>query len=343
MSKLTLKEIANHFKVSVSTVSKAINDSHEISEQLKVQIQKFAKENHYKPNKVALSLLNRSTKTIGVVIPNILNYFFIQVLYGVEQIANDRGYSIISCISNQSLEKETRTLELLSTGSVDGIIISSVATEMQFDDHVSHLKELTNNQIPLVMFDRVTNLIECDKIIVDDFEAGYKATKYFIETGCRTIAIVTPIDHSNIGRLRIEGYKKALAEKNIDFDEKLVIPIGTKDDLELIMSFLLNYKKIEGIMALDEITAVRTMSIVKSRGYHVPNDISIIGFTNGELSRYVTPALTMVSQHGKYIGETVANTLIDRIESKNKNEVHEAYGTKVVKTSLIVRESTKKL
>lgn len=340
MKKLKLKEIAAHFNVSISTVSKAIRDSHEISEQLRTKIQDFAKENHYKPNKVALSLLSKSTKTIGVVIPNILNYFFIQVLYGIEKVANDRGYSIISCISNQSLEKEAMTLELLSTGSVDGLIISSVANESQFQNHADHLKELTDNQIPLVMFDRVTDLIECDKVIVDDFEAGYKATKYFIETGCRTIAIVTPIDHSNIGRLRIEGYKKALEEKNIPYDEKLVIPIDTKDDLELIMSFLLNYKKIEGIMALDEITAVKTMSIVKSRGYHVPNDISIIGFTNGELSRYVTPALTMVSQHGMYIGETVADILIDRIENENSGLPYE---TKVVKTSLIVRESTMKL
>lgn len=340
MKKLKLKEIAAHFNVSISTVSKAIRDSHEISEQLRTKIQDFAKENHYKPNKVALSLLSKSTKTIGVVIPNILNYFFIQVLYGIEKVANDRGYSIISCISNQSLEKEAMTLELLSTGSVDGLIISSVANESQFQNHADHLKELTDNQIPLVMFDRVTDLIECDKVIVDDFEAGYKATKYFIETGCRTIAIVTPIDHSNIGRLRIEGYKKALEEKNIPYDEKLVIPIDTKDDLELIMSFLLNYKKIEGIMALDEITAVKTMSIVKSRGYHVPNDISIIGFTNGALSRYVTPALTMVSQHGMYIGETVADILIDRIENENSGLPYE---TKVVKTSLIVRESTMKL
>lgn len=340
MSKLTLKDIAKHFKVSVSTVSKAINDSYEISEKLKGEIKEYAKAHHYRPNKVALNLINRNTKTIGVVIPNILNYFFVQVIYGIEKVTDEKGYSIITCITNQSLEKETKTLELLSNGSVDGVIISSAAEENELPHHAEHLRELSENQIPLVMFDRVTNLIDCDKVIVDDFEAGYKATKFFIQTGCRTIAIVTPIVDSVISRLRIEGYKKALIENNIAFDDKLVEATDSKEDLELTLSLLLNYKKIDGIMALDEITAVKVMSIVKSRGYHVPNDISIIGFTNGELSKYVTPSITMVSQHGMYIGETVAKILIDRIENKDSDDQFE---TKTIRTSLVVRDSTLKL
>ena len=340
MSKLTLKDIAKHFKVSVSTVSKAINDSYEISEKLKGEIKEYAKAHHYRPNKVALNLINRNTKTIGVVIPNILNYFFVQVIYGIEKVTDEKGYSIITCITNQSLEKETKTLELLSNGSVDGVIISSAAEEDELPHHAEHLRELSENQIPLVMFDRVTNLIDCDKVIVDDFEAGYKATKFFVQTGCRTIAIVTPIVDSVISRLRIEGYKKALTENNIPYDEKLVEATDSTEDLELTLSLLLNYKKIDGIMALDEITAVKVMSIVKSRGYHVPNDISIIGFTNGELSKYVTPAITMVSQHGKYIGETVAKILIDRIENKDSDDQFE---TKTIRTSLVVRDSTLKL
>jgi LacI family transcriptional regulator len=204
------------------------------------------------------------------------------------------------------------------------------------------MKELVNNQIPLVMFDRVTDLLDCDKVIVDDVEAGYKATKYFLDTGCRTIAIVTPINHTEIGRLRIEGYKKALYEKDIVFDVDLILPVVIDDDdnLEFLLSFILNDKKIDAIMGLDEITTVKVMTIVKARGYQVPKDISIIGFTNGQLSKYVTPSLTMVSQHGTYIGEMVANLLINRIE--NKGEII-PYNTKVVKTSLIVRESTKKI
>jgi len=339
MKKITLKDIALEFGVSVSTVSKAINDSHEISVALKFKIQQYAKEKNYKPNKLALNLLNRSTRTIGVVVPNILNYFFVQVLYGIEKIANENDYNIISCISDESFEKESKTLELLDSGTVDGLIVS-LAEETQVQEKIASLKNIANNQIPLVLFDRVSDLVECDKVIVDDFEAGYKTTKYFIGLGCENIAFISPIGKSSVGKLRLDGYKKALIENGFAYDEKLVINFTQKDDLDLLMSFLLNYKPIHGVMGLDEITAVKILHIVKSRGYAVPGDISIVGFTNGQLSKFVTPSLTTVSQHGKYIGECAAKFLIKRIENPNKIQPYE---TKVVKTSLIVRDSTKKL
>ena len=337
MNKLTLKAIASHFKVSVSTVSKAINDSHEIGEELKVRIQKYAKQNHYKPNRVALNLLNRNTKTIGVVIPNILNYFFVQVLYGIEQIADKRGYSVITCSTNESIEKEAKILDFLCSGAVDGVIISTVAGETQLADHIGHFRELLQKQIPLVMFDRVTEKIECDKVVVDDFEAGYKATKHFLATGCRDLAIVNPIANSPIGNLRIDGFKKALEENGLVFDEEMVVPIGAEDDMELILSVSLDFQKLNGILVFDEITTVKVMDILRTKGYSIPNDISIIGFTNGELSKYVTPSVTMISQHGRHIGEKSASKLIDRIEAK----VHEDdFETKTIKTSLVVRGST---
>jgi len=339
MKKITLKDIAAYFGVSVSTVSKAINDSYEISNSLKVKIQKYAEENNYTPNRLALSLLNKSTKTIGIVLPNILNYFFTQVFYGIEKTANERGYNLISCISNESYEKEVKTLSILSSGTVDGLIIS-LAEETQFKNDVNHIQKIIKSQIPLVLFDRVTDLVECDKVVVDDFEAGFKATKHFINIGCKTIAVVSPIDHSSVGKLRINGYKKAITENNIDYDDKLIVRLEKDDDLSLLLTFLLDYKKIDGILVLDELTAVELMKIIKSKGYKIPEDISIIGFTNGKLSKYVTPALTTMSQHGSYIGENAARILIDKIES-NLTQEEKTYTTKVVKTSLIIRESTR--
>ncbi|WP_026809317.1 LacI family DNA-binding transcriptional regulator [Arenibacter latericius] len=337
MNKITLKKIAQVFNVSVPTVSKAINDSHEISDELKAKIQHYAKENKYRPNKLALNLRQKKTKTIGVVVPNILNYFFTQVFSGIEKVANERGYNLLSCISDESYDKEVKTLEFLGGGTVDGIIIS-MAEETQFKNKIDHFQNLIDERTPLVMFDRVSSEIECDKVVVDDYEAGYKTTSYFLSTGCSTVAVVTAIDHSSVGRLRVEGYKKALHEAKIPYDDKLVIRLGKKDDLELMLSFLLNYKKVDAIMALDEITAVEVLRIVKNRGYKVPEDISIIGFTNGKLSRYVTPTLTTVSQHGTYLGEAAANKLIDRMEDKSVKE----FSTLTIKTSLVMRNSTKK-
>ena len=338
MKKITLKEIAQHFSVSVSTVSKAINDSHEISEELKLKIQKFAKENKYRPNKVALSLLQRKTKTIGVVVPNILNYFFTQVFSGIEKIANEHGYNLLSCISDESYDKEVATLEFLGGGTVDGLIVS-MAEETQFKGELGHFQNILDEQVPLVMFDRVADDILCDKVIVDDFEAGYKTTKYLLNIGCKAVAVVTGIDHSSVGGLRVAGYKKALEEAGIPYDDKLILRIGKNDDLEILITFLLNYNSMDGIMALDEITAVEVLKLIKEKGYRVPEDISVVGFTNGTLSRYVTPALTAVSQHGTYIGETAAKILIDRIEERAPQDCT----TKVIKTSLIVRDSTKKV
>ena len=338
MKKITLKEIAQFFNVSISTVSKAINDSHEISHELKSKIQNYAKEHKYRPNKVALSLLQKKTKTIGVVVPNILNYFFTQVFSGIEKVANERGYILLSCISDESYEKEVATLEFLGGGTVDGLIVS-MAEETQFKNQLGHFQNILDEQVPLVMFDRVSDEILCDKVVVDDFEAGYKTTKYFLNLGCRTVGLVTAIDHSSVGKLRAEGYKKALEEANIPYDDKLILRVGKKDDFEVLLTFMLNYKAIDGIMALDEITAVEVLRLIKARGYRVPEDISVVGFTNGKLSRYVTPALTAVSQHGTFIGETAAKVLIERIENnKNADNI-----TKVIKTSLIVRDSTKRV
>lgn len=338
MKKITLKDIAANFGVSISTVSKAINDSHEISKDLKTKIQEFAKEHHYKPNHIALSLLKKSTKTIGVIVPNILNYFFTQVFYGIEKTANSRGYSIVSCISDESYLKELKTVELLSSGTVDGLILS-LSEETQGKGDVEHLQNLIENQIPMVMFDRVTEKIDCDKVVVDDFEAGYKTTKHLLKTGCKRIAVISAIYNSSVGKLRVDGYRKALNENGIEFNERLIVEVRKDDDLQLLISLLLDNKEIDAIIALDEITAVDTLNILKSKGIDVPKEISIVGFTNGRLSKYVTPALTMVSQHGKYIGELAANILIDRIEFEGEMP----YTTKLVKTSLIERDSTKKI
>ncbi|WP_298793820.1 LacI family DNA-binding transcriptional regulator [uncultured Allomuricauda sp.] len=336
MKKVTLKDIAYIFGVSISTVSKAINDSHEISRDLKTKIQKFANENNYKPNRIAQSLVRNSTKTIGVIVPNILNFFFAQVIFGIEKTANARGYKIISCFSNESCHKEIQTIDLLNAGAVDGIMLS-LSAETQAKGDLKHLQTLVDNQIPMVMFDRVSEQVECDKVVVDDFEAGYKTTNHLLKTGCKKVAIISAIYNSSVGKLRVDGYKKALKENGLVFEEKNIVKVGKKDDLQLLISLLLDDKEIDGIIALDEMTAVDTLNILKLKDIDVPEEISLVGFTNGRLSKYVSPALTMVSQHGKYIGELSANLLIDRIEYEGDMP----YTTKLVKTSLVERESTK--
>ncbi len=336
--KITLKDIAKNLGFSISTVSKALNDSHEISKETKRKIITYAKENKYHPNINAVSLRKDQSRTLGVIIPNILNYFFAQVFSGIEKVANDRGYSLISCISNESYEKEVATTKMLRNGLVSGLLIS-LSEETEKFKNVSHLETITNTGIPIVMFDRVTEQIECDKVVIDDMVGAYNATDHLVRSGCKKIALISLIDNLELGKLRIEGYKKCLSDHQIAINEKLIIKIFDKDFFEYEIKTLLSNHDVDAILGLEEYAAVNAMLIAKSLGYRIPDDISIIGFTNGVLPKYVTPTITSVSQHGKFIGEKATQLLIDRIEGTR--ESLPKYTTKVIKTNIIERDSTK--
>lgn len=333
--KITLKQIAAEFNVSIATVSKALNDSHDISVKTKEKIKEFAKAHRYKPNKVALSLLNKKTKTLGVIIPNIMNSFFTEVFVGIEEKASELGYNLISCISNESFDKEVNTVELLKSGTIDGFIIS-IAEETQINQDFTHLIDAVNQGVPIVLFDRVTDAIECDKVIVNDFEGARHATDHLIKTGCKKIAVVSVIDNLSVGKLRVEGYKKALADNNLPINDKIIVRLSKNEDLETAMKIVLADKTIDGLLCLEETSAIVSLDLIKAMKYKIPDEMAIICFTNGKLPQHVTPTITTISQHGKFIGETATQMLVNRLENKSEAK----FSTKIIKTSLIQRQST---
>ncbi|TBN02685.1 LacI family transcriptional regulator [Hyunsoonleella flava] len=337
--RITLKHIANTFGVSIATVSKALSDSYEISTSTKEKIIAYAREHNYKSKSIDLSLLHKKTKTIGVIIPNIMNSFFAKVFVGIEAKANEKGYHLISCISNESFEKEVKTMELLKSDTLDGIIIS-LAEETQVNQQFAHLKNAINEGVPIVMFDRVSEEIACDKVIVNDTEGAFEATEHLIKTGCKRIALISVIDNLSVGKLRVEGYKKALLQHNIPVNEKLIVRIGKFEDFDTALKIILADKTIDGLLCLEESAAVNALRIVKHMGYNIPEEMSIACFTNGKMLQHLTPSISAISQHGKYIGETAASILIDRIENEDQNK---PFTTRVVKTSWIERESTRQL
>ena len=339
-AKATLKQIAKELNVSVSTVSKALNDSPEISEQTKTRIKEYAKLKNYKPNVIGLNLKNRKTKTIGVIIPNILNSFFAKVFTGIEKVAEEKGYNVITCISNESLKKEISTLDMLSNGTIDGFILS-VSEEAQKLHEFNHFKEIINEGTPIVMFDRIVEEVECDKVVVDDFDSALNATQHLINIGCKKIALFSSIDNLSVGKLRTEGYLKALQNNNIAINSDLILRTDSEDALKAKAEILFNNHTIDGIFALDEDDSVIALRISLKRGYSIPEKLSIIGFADGILaSRRLSPSLTTVSQHGPEIGAAAAELLIERLESK-ENEY--PFKTTVIKTELRLRESTKTL
>jgi LacI family transcriptional regulator len=338
-SKATLKQIANELGVSVSTVSKALNDSPEISEPTKIKIQEYAKLKNYKPNLTALNLKNRNTRTIGVIIPNILNSFFAKVFSGIEKVADEKGYNVITCISNESLEKEIHALDMLSNGTIDGFILS-VSEEAQKLQEYNHFVEIIKDGTPIVMFDRIADEVNCDKVIVDDFDSAIDATNHLIKTGCKKIALFSAIDNLSVGKLRAKGYKKALENSGLKIDEKLIVLSENADDFDAKSIDFLNKNKVDAIFAVDEHASVMAMKMGIKKGLKIPEELSVIGFADGVWSRRMTPSLSTVSQHGPEIGEVAAKMLIAKLESKEEVYNHK---TTVIKTELRQRESTRKI
>ena len=339
-AKATLKQIAKELNVSVSTVSKALNDSPEISDQTKTRIKEYAKLKNYKPNIIGLNLKNRTTKTIGVIIPNILNSFFAKVFSGIEKVADQKGYNVIMCISNESLQKESTTLDMLSNGTIDGFILS-VSEEAQKLNQYNHFKDIISEGVPIVMFDRIADEVDCDKVVVDDFDSAMNATQHLINTGCKNIALFSSIDNLSIGKLRVDGYLQALKNNAIAVNPNLIIRTDSEDDLKEKIDQVFDNSNIDGIFALDENDSVAALRIGLKKGYNIPEELSIIGFADGILaSRRLSPSLSTLSQYGVEIGEVAANVLIKRLESK---EEILPYKTVVIKTQLRERESTRKL
>ncbi len=330
---VTLKQLAKELNVSISTVSKALNNSNEIGKETVIRVKALAKLYNYKPNKVALSLKNNKTKTIGVIIPNILNRFLAKVLFGIEREANKQGYNIITCISNESLEKEKDSLRLLANGSVDGFILS-IAEESQVNNEIEHFKETIAKGLPIVMFDRVAHDVLCDKVIVDDFEATYKATKILIEEGRKHIVFISNINDISVGKLRERGYNKAILESGKL--KPIVLEIKKKDDHPKKINVLFkNNKTIDGVVAADSSSGVIALNTAVNFGLKVPKDVSVIAFASKSDSKHTLPKLTTIRQHAKTIGTQAAELLINRIHNPKCVD----FSTKIIKTSLIKNKS----
>ena len=335
--KITLKDIARELDVSISTVSKALKNSKEISKDTKDRIKAFAKFYNYRPNNIALSLKNKRSKNIGVVIPDIVHHFFTTVFRGIEMYANQMGYNVIVCISDESFDKEVINMEMLANGSIDGFILS-LSAETQRKNDFTHLKELLDQGIPIVLFDRVTEEISCDKVILNDKGISTEAVEHFITAGANKIALVTTENFFNVSESRKEGYLQALKDNGMTINQDLILTLPhSLDNTNLITEFF-QQNEIDAVLCVNEIFAVQCMSVIQQLGYNVPNDISIIGFTDGILSKYSSPKLTTVAQHGETMGEKAAKFLIDRMESLEMEEA--PFKTEIINATLIKRGST---
>lgn len=333
---ITLKDIAKELGVSISTVSKALKNSEEISRDTKEKVQAFARLYNYKPNNIAISLKNKRTKNIGVIVPDIVHYFFTTVVRGIENYANEKGYNVIVCLSNESFDREVINMEMLANGSIDGFIMSlSAGTEKKND--FNHLREVTEQGIPLVLFDRITEEIQCDKVIIDDALGAYNATKKLLNEGRKKIALLTTEDFFSVSRNRNLGFEKALEDSGLKVDRNNILKLPYMDIDEVEISSFLKRVKPDAVLSVNEIFGIYGMRVLQKMGKRVPEDVSIIGFTDGLLAKHANPSLSSVAQHGEKMGEIAAKMLIERVENDDENP---NYKTKILEPTLIERDST---
>ena len=305
---ITIKELSKILEVSISTVSKALNDSYEISDSTKERIKAAAKTYNYKPNKLAVNLKSGKTYTIGVVLPSIKNFFMSRVLRGIDSVIAKSKYNIIISITNESFDKEVQSVQTLSNGLVDAIIIA-VSEETQIKKDFSHLSNLVGD-IPLLMVDRIVNSINCDKVLVDDYNAIFNAVNELIFEGKKSIALVSSINNLNVGKLRTKGYLAAIQNKQ----EPIVIE-GQEGYIESELSKLIESNKIDAIMALDQESSLAAFRIGKVKKVLNNKEVSIIGYASRVISEHLTPKLTTIDQHGKKVGITSARLLLKRLDS----------------------------
>ena len=332
---VTIKDIAKILHISPSTVSRALKDHPDINPQTKKNVQELAKKLNYKPNQVALNLLQKESKIIGIIIPEIIHYFFSTVISGIEKIANEAGYHIIIAQSDESYHKEVENVQALLSSNIDGFIITMAKTTLNFD----HFKNVEEIGVPMVFVDRSCDVVTADKVLVDDFDGAYKATAHLIENGCVNIVHLAGPQNLDIGVKRKEGFLSALNDANIETKDYSVQICDSHDHaIRLIPELLSKYNNIDGIFAVNDLTAVGAMKAVKSINRRVPEDVAISGFTNSFISYIADPELTTIDQKGFEMGQHAARMLLKRIKSD------ENYGpvTTILNTELVVRKSSLK-
>ncbi|WP_153800800.1 LacI family DNA-binding transcriptional regulator [Foetidibacter luteolus] len=338
---ITIKDVAKALNLSISTVSKALRGSYEISAETQKLVKEYAAKHNYKPNPIAQGLRNGSSKSIGIMVTNIDNNFFSQVINGIESVAHRKDYNVIITQTHESYEREVLTLQHMLTRSIDGLLVSICAET----ENVGHFKEVSNKGLPIVFFDRVTDEINTHRVICNNFRGAYDGTAHLIQNGYKRIAHITSSNSLSITLERLEGYMKALEDYNLPLDECLIkycthggmIPEETSTALNELMAL---EQRPDAVFTASDRLSTTTLSLLHKMKIKVPDEIGMAGFTNSASADIFYPPLTTIVQPAFEIGKEATEKLIQLIEAK-RPVVH--FEKKVLDAKLYVRESSRKV
>lgn len=334
----TMKDIAERFGVSVSTVSRALSGSTKVRKDKRDAICDYAKQHDFYPNNLAKSLRNsrrEPVKLIGVIVPELTHYYFSSVLTGIEEAASARDYRIIITMSKESYEREVQLCQMFEAHQVCGVIVSQAKETNQYN----HFKSLLNKGITLVFFDRICTGVNASLVVVDDYMGAFKAVSHLIETGCRRIAFYGMRGNAEIGKNRYNGYRDALLKSGMKPEEDLIIACDNRTDAEKVTPAMLEREdRPDAFFCVNDDTAIGVMYTAKRMGFRIPDDISVCGFTNGNRAVACDPMLTTVEQRGVEVGKEAATILMDKVEGLTDPGHIEK---RIIRTRLVVRGSSR--
>lgn len=332
-SEPTIHDIARELNISASTVSRALQNNPRISLKTREKIVSMAEMMGYRPNTLASNLRNKKSNTIGIVVPLINRHFFASVISGAEEVAFKAGYTVVISQSNDLANKEIAIVHSMFANRVDGLIISIAMENNSFE----HLKMFTKKNIPLVFFDRAVPEIETNKIVIDDIMGGFRVTKHLIEQGYKRIGLIAGPQNLKTYRERKDGYIKALSEYGLSFDEALVVTnnLTSEDGTEATRQLMALPEPPDAIFCGNDTTALSAMIYLRNKGFRIPEDIGIVGFSNEPFSKVVSPSISTIAQPAFLMGQKAAELILNQIENKEKT-----FKTLVLPTELIIRESS---
>lgn len=332
---VTIYDIANELNVSPSTVSRALKDHNSIGKETKEAVKNLALKRGYRPNRLAASLRNKKTNTIGIITPRINRHFISSLVSGVEQMANTSGYNVIISQSHDKYENEVTNAQALYSSRVGGLIVSLAMETNNYD----HFNQFIKNGIPVVFVDRVAEELNSDMVIIDNFLAGYEATCHLIEQGCKRIAHIGGAQRRNIYRERQRGYIEALKRFNHKIDEELIINnevLSSEEGFKSSQRLMNSSNPPDGIFTANDTTAVSTIQYLLQMGIRIPEEVAVVGFNNDPISLIIDPPLSTVTHPAEEMGKIAAKQILKR---KEHSDIINSE-TIVLRTQLIERKSS---
>ena len=332
---ITIKKIANDLKMAVSTVSKALGDSHEISGETKKRVLEYVKKLDYVPNAYASSLKKRKTRNIAVVVPEVADSYFSTAINGIEAVAQVKGYHVMIYITHEDQDKEQSILQQFKSGRVDGVLMSASSGKKV----TSHVRELLGSKVPLVFFDRACEDIEASKVLTNDFESGYRATELLVKKGCQTIAFLRMSENLSIIQERLNGYKSALRNSGIKLEKEYIVSCTGHDtkNHSLIKKLLSRDPHPQGIVGSTEKLTTLCYTVCNELSLKIPNHIKVVGFSSMGIASLLNPSLTTITQPAFEMGKAAATILFKILNGKKTDTEVEKI---VIPSTLYERAST---